>query len=285
MSEKPKPQVFYVQDLFTEEVQGPLSASDLKQRFSGGGLDEWGVSKSATGPWTPASQVKGLRQPTAPSPESDTAAKSTVTSSNSLSGGGSVSKSSATATSDSSTAFGSLLKKQSSEHTEWYDRLRRNPFALMIGGGCLLLAIGVASGNEVMLGAGLWTAIAGAAIPRLRSQFPKVFALATPLSVGAVVALVIGSVVLLSSLFADTTVDSGTSFGRVHNIGLMNQQRNGMTMGAILMAAGLAMGGLHLHNKRGASPAFQDSENKSCPKCGESVKRVAVFCKHCKSDI
>ena len=36
MSEKPTPQMFYVQDPFTEEVQGPLSASDLKQRFSGG---------------------------------------------------------------------------------------------------------------------------------------------------------------------------------------------------------------------------------------------------------
>ena len=72
MSEKPKPQVFYVQDPFTEEVHGPLSASDLKQRFFGGLLDGWGVSKSTTGPWTPASQVKGLRQPTAPSPESDT---------------------------------------------------------------------------------------------------------------------------------------------------------------------------------------------------------------------
>lgn len=37
MSEKPKTQVFYVQDPFTEEVQGRLSASDLKQRFFWGG--------------------------------------------------------------------------------------------------------------------------------------------------------------------------------------------------------------------------------------------------------
>ena len=123
MSEKPKPQVFYVQDPFTEEVHGPLSASDLKQRFFGGLLDGWGVSKSTTGPWTPASQVKGLRRPTAPSPESDTTAKSTVKSNTSLSGGGSVGKSTATATNDSSAALGC--------------------FAKMLVGGCLLLAIGV----------------------------------------------------------------------------------------------------------------------------------------------
>ena len=125
MSEKPTPQMFYVQDPFTEEVHGPLSASDLKQRFSRGGLNAWGVSKSTTGPWTPASQVKGLRQPTAPSPESDTTAKSTVTSNTSLSGGDSVGKSTATATSDSSASFFGF-------------------FARITGGGCSLIAIAMA---------------------------------------------------------------------------------------------------------------------------------------------
>lgn len=286
MTEKPTQQEFFVQDPFTEEVKGPLSASDLKQWFSKGGFDAWGVSKSPNGPWTIASQVKGLiRQPPAALPESDTAIKSTVPRDASLDGSGSSDNSKAVAASKPSAAFGSLPIGQSSAQSDLFDWLRRNPFALMIAGGCVLLALGVASDNPVFGGIGFWTAVAGAVAPRLRSKFPKVFASATPLSVGAVLALVIGSVLLLSSVAADTTVDSGTSFGRVHNIGLMNQQRNGMTVGAILMAAGVAMGGLHLHNKRGANTVSVDDENKSCPKCGEAVKRVAVFCKHCKSDI
>ena len=285
MSDKPKSQMFYVQDPFTEDVRGPLSASDLRQWFSTGGLDDWGVAKSPTGPWTPASQVKGLSAPTAPAALSAVTTMSAATSNSSLSNGGSVGNSTPRTNSEVSGTFGGLLKSQSSGKADGLERLKRNPFALMIGGGCLLLALGIASDNPVIGGAGLWTAIAGAVLPLLRSKFPKVFSAATPLSAGAVVALVIGTLVLLASMNADTTVDSGTSFGRVHNIGLMNQQRNGITFGAILMAAGLAMGGLHLHHKRGAGSASHEGESKSCPKCGENVKRAAVFCKHCKSDI
>ena len=31
--------------------------------------------------------------------------------------------------------------------------------------------------------------------------------------------------------------------------------------------------------------AFNDFQEKPCPKCGEKIKKVAVYCKHCKSDI
>ena len=61
MSEKPTPQMFYVQDPFTEEVQGPLSASDLKQRFSGGArrmgrfkVNDWPMDACQSGQGTQA---------------------------------------------------------------------------------------------------------------------------------------------------------------------------------------------------------------------------------------
>ena len=220
MSEKPKPQMFYVQDPFTEEVQGPLSASDLKQRFSGGGLDEWGVSKSTTGPWTPASQVKGLRRPTAPSPESDTTAKSTVTSNTSLSGGGSVDKSTATATNDSSAAFFGFFA--------WMTGGVWGGFRgwMMIGIGCSLMAIGIvavffnvtARVNDPRYYANVWlvvgflTATVGKCFLLIRSKFskPKAVVLQLPVTrvrltiqekIVLVVALII--VVFLVGLFSE----------------------------------------------------------------------------------
>ncbi len=60
MAEQTKQQTFFIKDPFTEEVKGPLSVAELKQWFAGGGVEAWGVSKSANGPWTLASQVKGL---------------------------------------------------------------------------------------------------------------------------------------------------------------------------------------------------------------------------------
>lgn len=66
MSEKPKQTSFFIQDPFTEEVQGPLSVQELKQWFAQGSVCDWGVSKSPNGPWTPASAVKGLAIAKAP---------------------------------------------------------------------------------------------------------------------------------------------------------------------------------------------------------------------------
>lgn len=68
MGDIPKQPMFFIQDPFTEEVKGPLTAQQLKQWFTQGSVGDWGVSKSAAGPWTPASQVKGLQPSIAPAP-------------------------------------------------------------------------------------------------------------------------------------------------------------------------------------------------------------------------
>lgn|GEM_PF-5993318 len=60
MTEKTTPQGFFVQDPFTEEVEGPLSSTELKLWYAKGGVEEWGVSRSPKGPWTLSNKVKGL---------------------------------------------------------------------------------------------------------------------------------------------------------------------------------------------------------------------------------
>jgi|LakMenE01Jun11ns_1017448.scaffolds.fasta_scaffold9563459_1 hypothetical protein len=53
-------QQFYSRDPSTGVVRGPFTASQLKSFFSEVGRGDWGVSKSAKGPWQRASSVKGL---------------------------------------------------------------------------------------------------------------------------------------------------------------------------------------------------------------------------------
>jgi hypothetical protein len=90
MADKPKQAEFFIQDPFTEQVKGPLSVQQLKQWFAKGGVEEWGVSKSPNGPWTPARTVKGIApppsppaKPAAPPPSAGVAPRTSVASSSS----------------------------------------------------------------------------------------------------------------------------------------------------------------------------------------------------------
>jgi hypothetical protein len=57
--------MFFLRDPLTEEVQGPISPKDVRDIYSQGGYENWELSKSNAGPWTPLCQVKGLApQPT-----------------------------------------------------------------------------------------------------------------------------------------------------------------------------------------------------------------------------
>jgi hypothetical protein len=164
--------------------------------------------------------------------------------------------------------------------------LQNNSRLSIIVSGCFLCAVGVSIENAVMQAIGAWSAIAALALPFVRKRFPDLYAKSSPMSAGAIAGLVLGALIFLSSMAADTTVSTDAfGGGRVHNIGLMNRQRNGMTLGGLLMAAGLVLGGLHLYHKRESLQAESEVDNKICPKCGESIKRVAVVCKHCKSDL
>lgn len=272
MSEKPQQLGFFIQDPFTEEVRGPFNVPQVKEWYASGGVEDWGVSKSATGPWTPASSVKGL----APSPPASMATG--LPPALPLEQSPALTKTSGAV--DGSSGQPHRLRAAIST---------KNSFPAVIGIGVGLFLAGVAIENDVAGGIGVWTAIAGAVAMIVRWRAPafssKIFAKASPVLIGAIVLLLLGGLVFLSSVAADTTVHTGTSFGRVHNIGLMNRQRNGMTVGGVLMAAGLALGGFHLHRNQGGGVASIGKDTKLCPKCGEVVKQAAILCKHCKSDI
>jgi hypothetical protein len=60
MGEAPKQSMFFIRDPETAEVKGPLTVQQLRQWYSRGVFQVWGVSKSPKGPWILASHVKGL---------------------------------------------------------------------------------------------------------------------------------------------------------------------------------------------------------------------------------
>ena len=300
MTDKPKQASFFIQDPFTEELQGPMSVQDLKQWYAKGAVEGWGVSKSPNGPWTLANKVKGLAPPppmplannvatiTSPANTKDAARNTAV--------GFTAPTAETTAEPRSSAGKGTQPPPESPGEPELNRLLKQNRFLTMILGGVGLLPAGVSVGNDVAGGIGLWTAIGGVVGHILRSRFPAVytklfaksdgfFAKATPISVGAIASLVVGALVFLGSMAADTTVDTGMAIGRVHNIGLMNSQRNGIFLGGFLRAVGGVLGVLHFYQKRIAAQTPDHADNKVCPQCGETIKRVAVICKHCKSEI
>lgn len=95
MGDIPKQPMFFIQDPFTGEVKGPLTTQQLRNWFAQGQVEDWGVSKSPDGPWTPAAKVKGLGDsippPPRPAPASGHRGESsgvvkTVRSQNSVSG-------------------------------------------------------------------------------------------------------------------------------------------------------------------------------------------------------
>ena len=117
-----------------------------------------------------------------------------------------------------------------------------------IGIGLLLVVFGVSSNNEVLGGLGFWTIILGAAFRQfggvmVKNNIPLWSFPATALGL-------LGLVILFVGMASDTTVATGTSFGRVHNIGLMRQQENTMMLGGLLFVAGLVVGGFfYVKNK------------------------------------
>jgi hypothetical protein len=327
MSEKVQNASFFIQDPFTEEVQGPLSVQDLKAWCANGGCDDWGVSKSPTGPWTPVAKVKGLMPTNPPTRANEgtgvkASARAPLEKETSSEGGGTGVRSQAAAepqkpidadevpSTESPASIPSGNQQSVSETPEWLRRLkqtrgweyvRRNPFLMMICGGCGMFLSGLFTENHFNGGIGLWTAIAGVVCLTLQSRFPttysKIGAMTSRSKIGAMTSR-ISAEIIAGTIFAlgmmlffffllvfDTTVATGTGLGRVHNIGLMNTQRNGIILGLFLMVAGGVLGGLLLYSRRAVSQTLANVENKACPRCGETIKRAAVVCKHCKSEL
>jgi hypothetical protein len=75
---------------------------------------------------------------------------------------------------------------------------------------------------------------------------------------------------------------------RVHNIGLMNTQQNvnilavGLFIGGVIL---FAVGSMRRVAPKAVEPQHDKLENRTCPHCGEQIKKIAKLCKHCKSPV
>ncbi len=91
-----------------------------------------------------------------------------------------------------------------------------------------------------------------------------------------------GLIGLLVSLGMDTSVSTSTGYGRVNNIGLMNDKQNYIIVSSVLLLAGIAMafvGGSAQAPVR--TPVRADNESRKCPCCAEIIKCEAVKCRFC----
>lgn len=97
--------------------------------------------------------------------------------------------------------------------------------------------------------------------------------------------LVLGVVGLIAALNMDVSVSSG--FSRVNNLGLMAERQNYTIVAGLAVLVGLIMvvfGRVGSANSAAAS-ASTEYDTRPCPLCAETIKRAAVKCKHCGSDI
>jgi hypothetical protein len=80
----------------------------------------------------------------------------------------------------------------------------------------------------------------------------------------------------------DTSVSTGLG-GRVHNIGLMNEEQNILIVGGAMLIAGSLLLAISTRSK------IEIAENtpgySRCPSCAEMVKNEAKVCRHCQRDL
>ncbi len=92
--------------------------------------------------------------------------------------------------------------------------------------------------------------------------------------------LIAGGIVFLIGFNLDTSVSSG--YGRVHNIGLMNDRQNLILFAGVLAVVGAVFVGFGSKNARAAEA---QGSTRSCPFCAETIKSEAKICRFCKKDL
>lgn len=98
-----------------------------------------------------------------------------------------------------------------------------------------------------------------------------------------IVGIVIGVLLLIVAISMDVTVSSGSGMGRVNNLGLIAERQNLTTIGGILLLAGLVM--LIFGARQKAANSALSPDERPCPFCAEPIKRAAIKCKHCSTDV
>lgn len=103
-----------------------------------------------------------------------------------------------------------------------------------------------------------------------------------------VIGLIIGICLFFVGFSMDTSVDSGTSFGRVNNIGLMKDQQNIIIFSgflAVISTLILVFSGGEKASSKSQAVSKQISGSRKCPFCAEFVKIEAVICRFCQKEL
>jgi hypothetical protein len=95
-------------------------------------------------------------------------------------------------------------------------------------------------------------------------------------------ALVVGICWAVFALSMDVSVATGSG-GRVNNLGLMADRQLHTIVGGMIALAGLLL--VLLGGKGSAQSATTATDTRPCPVCAETIKREAIKCKHCGTDI
>ena len=94
-------------------------------------------------------------------------------------------------------------------------------------------------------------------------------------------ALIIGLVSLVATLGMDTSVASG--YGRIHNIGLMNEKQNFLLVSVAMSIVGVVLLIFGYRNKQLGETS--NNATRTCPFCAEQILAQAILCRYCHRDI
>lgn len=95
--------------------------------------------------------------------------------------------------------------------------------------------------------------------------------------------LACGVVGIILAMNMDVSVVSG--FGRVNNIGLMSERQNYTIIAGFIALGGLLIALMSKKAQIQTGVHGPEAQYRNCPFCAEAIKKAAVKCKHCGSDV
>jgi|SRR5262245_30172506 len=124
---------------------------------------------------------------------------------------------------------------------------------------------------------------------------------------GGIVLIIVGIAWTLLAFSMNTTVETGgerigsgrfaidVPKKRVHNIGLMEERRNYLAIGGVMVVAGILLFGFgslstpaqrrRIQPMSSTSPAPSGEDTMSCPFCAETIRAAAKICRYCQREL